>query len=133
MDPLENLYEIRQQAGLTRITKEEPEIETWLNQDYKAQEIDREIRNLDSRKAHANDGIPGEAYQATRQWAIKPITKIMNLVKNGGPIRERWTDGTIVYIYKNRGGSGECGNSRPLFPTPIIYKIWSGLIARKLT
>ena len=59
--PLENLYEKRQQAGLTRIMKEGPEIETWANQDYPEQDIDREIRNLSLRKAHGNDGIPGEA------------------------------------------------------------------------
>ena len=39
--PPGNLYEIRKQAGLTQIMKEEPEIETWLNQDYKEQDIDR--------------------------------------------------------------------------------------------
>ena len=77
---------------------EEPEIETWRNQVYEEQDIDRELRNLANRKAHGNDGIPGEAYRETRQWETKPITEITNLVKNGRPIPERWTEGTIVYI-----------------------------------
>ena len=130
--PPENLHGIRQQEELTRITKAEPEIETWLIQDYKEQDIGRELRNLENREAHGNDGIPGEEYKATRQWAIKPITKIMNLIKNGRPIPERWTEGTILYIYKNKGDSGECGDYRPICPSQIIYKIWSGQIARKL-
>ena len=93
---------MRKQAGLTQIMKEEPGIETWLNQDYKEQDIDRALGNLENRKAHDEDGIPGETYKATRQWAIKPITKITNLIKYGRPIPERWTEGTIVYIYKNK-------------------------------
>ena len=96
--PPGNLYEIRKQAGITRIMKEGPEIETWLNQDYKEHDIDRELGNLTNRKAHGRDGIPGEAYKATRRWAVKHVTKITNLIKNGRPIPERWTEGTTVYI-----------------------------------
>ena len=45
--------------------KEEPGIETWLNQDCGEQDIDRELRNLAKRKAHGNGGIPGEEYKET--------------------------------------------------------------------
>ena len=34
---------------------------------------------------------------------------------------------------QNKGDSGKCGNNRPICLTQIIYKIWSGLIIRKLT
>ena len=57
----------------------------------------------------------------------------MNLIKAGKHIPEKWTEGTIVYIYKEKGDAGECKNYRPICLTQIIYKIWSGLIARKLT
>ena len=43
-----------------------------------------------------------------------------------------WTHGTIVYIYKNKGGPWKCGNYRTISLTQIIYKIWTGLITRKL-
>ena len=98
--PPENLYEIRKHAGLTQIMNEEPEIETLLNQDYKEQDIGIELRNIPNRKSHGNDGIPGEAYKATRQWEITTIAKTTNIVKNGRPIPDRWTEGAIVYIYK---------------------------------
>ena len=48
-------------------------------------------------------------------------------------IPERWTDGSIVYIYKNMGEPGDCGNYRPIYTTQIIYKICPGLLAGKLT
>ena len=57
----------------------------------------------------------------------------MNQIKDGQAAPEDWTSGTIVYIYKNKGGAGECGNYRPICLTHVIYKIWTGLIARKLT
>ena len=128
-----NLQTIRGNAKLTKITKNKPEIEAWMNREYTEQDIETEIKNLALKKAHGNDGIPGEAYRATREWATKPITKIMNLIKNGNPIPEKWTEGTIVYIYKEKGDAGECENYRPICLAQIIYKIWSGLIARKLT
>ena len=105
----EDLQLIRQQAALTKIIQEAHDTETWLNQEYDELDIDRELRNLASRKAHGSDGIPGEAYKATRAWAIKPMAKITNAIKQD-KIPENWTQGTIVYIYKNKGAPGECGN-----------------------
>ena len=97
-----NLQEIRQQASTTQVIKEEPETETWLNQEHAELDIDREIRNLSSRKARGGDGIPGATYKETRQRAIKPITKITNLIKDEQQIPQGWANGTIVYISKNK-------------------------------
>ena len=57
----------------------------------------------------------------------------MNLIKWGGRYQENGQNGEIVYIYKNKGHAGGCGNYRPICVTQIVYKIWPGLIARKLT
>ena len=61
------------------------------------------------------------------------ISRTTNAIKKGKKIPGNWTHGTIVYIYKNKGFPGECGNYRPICLTQIIYKIWSGIITRKLT
>ena len=66
----ENLREIRLQDILTQIIQDEPETETWINQAYAEQDIDREIWNLSDIKARGDGGIPGDAYKATRQWEI---------------------------------------------------------------
>ena len=92
-----NLQEIRQHASLTQVIKEEQETETWMRHAYTELDTGREIWNMAKRKANGGDGIPGEDYKATRQWAIKPI-KITKLIKEGKQIPQRWTDGTIVYI-----------------------------------
>ena len=39
----QSLREIRQKESMAQITKEEPEAETWLTQEYAYQEIDREL------------------------------------------------------------------------------------------
>ena len=72
-----SLQTIRQKAAPTKIIKEEHETETWIRQEYAEQDIGRELRNLASRKSHGSDG---EAYQATRKWAVAPITRIMNAI-----------------------------------------------------
>ena len=53
--------------------------------------------------------------------------------KRGQAIPENWTNASIVYVYKNKGGPGECGNYGPICLTGIIYMVGSGLIERKLT
>ena len=55
----------------------------------------------------------------------KADNKIMNQIIDGPAIPGDWENGTIVYIYKNKGDSGECRNYRPICLTQIIYKIWS--------
>ena len=62
-----NLQEIRQRASSAQIVKEEPGTETWMNQSDTEHDIDREIRKLSDRKAHGDDGIPGEEYKETGQ------------------------------------------------------------------
>ena len=117
--PAPSLREIRHQASLAQITIAEPETETCLNQDYTDRDIDREIRNIPRIKAHGNDGIPGESYKGKRQWAVKPATRLANIVKRE-TVPERPTEGEVVYIYKNKGDAGECGNYIPICLTQIV-------------
>ena len=55
----EDIKLISKQARITRILQSETDIETWIGQEYKGQEIDIAHRNLAIRKAHGIDGIPG--------------------------------------------------------------------------
>ena len=77
----EDIQLIRQQSALRKIIQEEPETEARPNQEYDERDIARELRNLVNRKEHGNDGIPVEAYKATRKLATKPITRIASAIK----------------------------------------------------
>ena len=70
MQVTEDLQTIRKQAELTKIIQEEPDTETWIDQEYAERDIGPELRNLTNGKANGSDGIPGEAYKETREWAI---------------------------------------------------------------
>ena len=76
----------RQPDMINKIISEEPETETWINQEYSEQDIGKELRNLANRIAHVGEGIPGDAYKAPRKWEIAPITKIANRIKEGQAI-----------------------------------------------
>ena len=94
-----NLETIREQASLAMIIEEEePDTETWLNQEYAEQYVGIGIWNLSGRKSHGGDGIQGYAYKETGKWAIGPIAKIANHIRNGHAIPGNWTHGKIVYI-----------------------------------
>ena len=70
--------------------------------------------------------MTGEAYKATGKWEIAPIAKIMNKIKERQAIPENWTNGTILYIYKNEGDPIECGNYRPICLKQIYTKYGLG-------
>ena len=57
----------------------------------------------------------------------------MNVIKERRAIPENWTNGTIEYIYKNKGDAGYFGYYSSIYLTQIIYEIWSGLITRKIS
>ena len=92
-----DLRQIREQARLTKLIWEEPEIETRTNQEYTDQDIDGELRHLANRKAHGADGLPGEAYKESMTWAARPTTRITNDLKMA-KIPDAWTNGAILYI-----------------------------------
>ena len=120
----ENIRTIREQSKLTRLVSEDPEIETWLNQEYTDHDIEDELRKLETRKAHGSDGIPGDAYKTARKWAHALTSKIMNDVKIDQKYQK---DGLMepLYTYKNNGYHIARGTYRPICITQIIYKIGS--------
>ena len=128
-----DLQEIRNRSRLHKLFNNEPHVYTWLTQDYTRKDIKKAIQTLKNNKAHGSDGIPGEAYKVLKQHLVTPITLIMNKIKNGQKMPTDWAEGVIVHIYNNKGEVDECSSYRPICLTQVIYKIWSQLIAKKLS
>ena len=63
-----------------------------------------------NRKGNGSDFIHGEAYEATKAWATRPIQQVASEIENTHEIPAGWIYGTVVYIYKNKGAQDECGN-----------------------
>ena len=128
----EDLPPTPQREELTKITQEEPETGTRINQEYAEQEIGRELRNLASRKANGSDGIPGEALKATRKWPITPITRIMGAVKQEIQYRKTGPTGQLYTYTKQRMRRGKW-ELQAYIPKANYIQNRSGLITRKLT
>ena len=99
-------------------------------------------RNMDmpiiKRTGH-RDGDPEHSQQESACGRRNPGRRILSREpmgdqtdrKNHEP-DQRWKSNTrrlgkrgIVYIYKNKGDAGGCGNYRPICITQIIYKIFT--------
>ena len=79
----EDLQLARQQEAIAKTIQEEPETETWINQEYGEQDIDRELRNLENQKAHGSDGGNRRRIQRNPKMGNKTITRIANSIKTG--------------------------------------------------
>ena len=128
----QDLKLIRENAELTKLLKEYPYIQPWIEEDYTNTDIRKAIVKLKNQKSHGSDGIPGEVYKAIKQWVTKDICKILNRIKHGHKIPETWTQGSIVKIYKQKGDKQDCSSYRPICLTQVVYKIWSQLLTNKL-
>jgi len=69
--------------------------------------VETTIRQLKNHKSHGQDGITGETYETLNTWITKPLTKMLNKIKNRDKLPPEWTQGTIVHIYKNEGDAHE--------------------------
>ena len=78
----DTLQHIRKHSQLAQLNEENEHIHTWLTTDYTEAEVKKAIMGLKNNKAHGSDGIPGEVFKILRQHMAKPITKIMNKIKN---------------------------------------------------
>ena len=114
---------LRKQARLTKITMEEPDIGEWPNREYAEQEIEIKLRNLAIRKSSWGRWYTRRRINSRGKWEALPIARAMGKIAEGQAVPQNWTHGTIVYVYKNKGGPNECGNYRPICHTQIIYKI----------
>ena len=70
------------------------------NKDYAEKDIDGELRRL----AHGTwmRWNTGGIIQGAREWAIRPIIRVMYEVKDGKDTPIIWENGTIVYIRKTK-------------------------------
>ena len=76
--------------------------------------------------------MPAEALKVIRTEIAKPICNITGEIKNGQGIPEEWAEGTVLHIYKNKGGPSDTESYRPISRAQIIYKIRAKLIAKRL-
>ena len=102
-----------------------------LNDPFTLQEIEWSISKLINGKSCGLDGIPSEFYKCSKT-DISPIMLLLfNKILDTGNFPESWGQSIITPIHKS-GPSNNPGNYRGISITNILYKIFSGIINKRL-
>ena len=86
-----DLQHIRDKAPLTQAMAAHPKINKWITEDYTEEEVETTIQKLKNNKSHGQDGIPERHIKHSTQWVVKPLTTILNEIKNRGELPPEWT------------------------------------------
>ena len=127
-----DIRHIRGNAKPTKLIRQYPYIQHWINPEYTEKEGKKTISQLKNNKSHGSDGIPREAYKAPAPWVTRQSTIIMNQINQGAQLPKEWVEGAMVHIYKNKGKPEDWNSYRPICLAQIIYKIWPQLITQRL-
>ncbi|RKF84129.1 LINE-1 retrotransposable element ORF2 protein [Golovinomyces cichoracearum] len=112
-----------------------------LTDPIKETEMCKVIRKMGYGKAPGLDGLPAELYRhfvaesripVTSIPVIKSLTEEFNRVLVGGAVCSDWLLGVMSILYK-KGDPTDCSNYRPLVMLNVVYKIFSGILAARLT
>lgn len=105
-------------------------------------EVYEAIKKLGFGKAPGFDGLPGEFYRYMLSMVKKgeelnsPIVSMLerecNRIWNGGEPGKEWLRGCLSLLHK-KGDVHDCSNYRPLIMLNVDYKIFSGIIATRLS
>jgi hypothetical protein len=125
----ENSDDITQELDLTEINRINEEINSEITQD----EIIKTIRTLKNGKSPGNDHILNEHIKSTAQIMVPIYTKLFNIIFNQGIIPEKWTEGNILPIYKNKGNTSLPENYRPITLLSCLGKLFTAILNNRLT
>ena len=104
----------------------------WLSREISIAEVVGAIRRSPRGKAAGKDGIRNEHLRQTLDLA--PCwTALFERCWREGQIPEIWREATLIVIPKGKGRPDEPGSWRGIAIKSCPYKIFSGIIARRLT
>ncbi|XP_060562301.1 uncharacterized protein LOC132721934 [Ruditapes philippinarum] len=102
-----------------------------LNEPFTLDEILRSIANLSVGKCSGIDGIPAEFFKTTMDDIAPIFLALFNHIFLTGNIPLSWRSSAITPVYKS-GPSNIPGNYRGISITNTMYKIFSGVINKRL-
>lgn len=94
-------------------------------------EVEYAIRKLVSGKNCGIDGIPSEFYKNTLDNIAPYLLDMFNRIFETGDIPKSWGQSIICHIHKS-GPTHVPGNYRGISLTNTMYKIFSGIINKRL-
>ena len=105
-----------------------------LDQEISVEEISKCINNLKNDKTPSpSDKIRNEHIKSSKHLFINVYYKLFNAVLNTGTIPQKWLEGYIVPIFKNKGESVEACNYRPITILSCLGKLFTSILNHRLT
>ena len=96
-------------------------------------EISKCISKLKNSKAPGSDHILNEYIKITKELLLPIYTKLFNIVLTTGIIPEKWVEGLIMPIYKNKGDPLDPENYRPITLLSCLGKLFTAVLNERLT
>lgn len=96
------------------------------------EETKRAIERLKNNKAPGSDGIPSELFKHGGEALVDEVHKLMVKVWNTEGMPQEWKIGLICPLHK-KGSQLECSNYRGITLLNVAYKIFSNILASRLT
>uniref|UniRef100_A0A670JGC5 Reverse transcriptase domain-containing protein n=1 Tax=Podarcis muralis TaxID=64176 RepID=A0A670JGC5_PODMU len=96
------------------------------------EEIKEAIKELKKGKAPGPDGFTGSYYKEMESVLLTPLQEVMNNILKEREIPETWKEALITLIPKQDSDLKQIKNYRPISLLNIDYKIFAGILARRL-
>ena len=103
-----------------------------LNSQITAEEIQKCIKKLKNAKAPGPDQILNEYIKNTSDLLLPIYVRLFNIVLNTGIIPEKWVEGFIKPIYKNKGDTLNPENYRPITLLSCLGKLFTAVLNERL-
>ena len=94
--------------------------------------FDKAIKTLAKGKACGGSGIPGEVFQALREWIWEPLQLLFLFCANNGVVPRSWTKARIHPVPK-KGDLTKISNYRPISLTEVGRKLFESMLLPHLT
>ena len=142
--PIESLHDFFQELNSAQIPEDDDAIDgilnginlndddQFLNTPITPAEILKCIQTLKNSKAPGSDEVLNEYIKYTKLQLLPIYVRLFNLVLNTGIIPEKWVEGMIMPIYKNKGDPMNPENYRPITLLSCLGKLFTAVLNERL-
>uniref|UniRef100_A0A670INW4 Reverse transcriptase domain-containing protein n=1 Tax=Podarcis muralis TaxID=64176 RepID=A0A670INW4_PODMU len=127
-----NLRKIERFLKEKKVQKIPIEKKEQLNTPIEIEEIKEVIKELKGGKAPGPDGFTASYYKEMEFVLLTPLKEVMNNILKEREIPETWKDAFITLIPKQDSDLLQVKNYRPISLLNIDYKIFAGILARRM-
>src|ERR1700723_1955609 len=96
-------------------------------------EIKKAIACMNKHTAMGTDLVPASIFKDMSWTGIEYLTKIFNNLLNGSEVfPQDWREGRVTMYPKKDSSKGVLNTYRPITVSPVLYRIFGKVVARKL-